>query len=443
MPNEELKLSQIRTDGGTQPRAGLDSEHVGRIVEARQAGELIPPPVVFYDGSDYWLADGFHRYESARLARVDRIFCQVRSGTRRDAVLHAVGANRTHGLPRSRADVRRSIEQMLTDEEWGQWSDREIARRVGCHNETVGAVRKELIAGDGIRHLKESTRQAPDGKQYPAQRSPAAPAERLQAAPPQNAEISAPKCYDCGTTEAALAGDGIVRLCQGCRENRGIAQTESLSFVAIDQGFAYRKNGGTYKIERDGAFVRWINNDASLDRDAYHAAVIAQIELLAAHEEPEAVLPASTVQALAAVGWRPTGATREAIGEQVYELAGPPQPGASEPQRLWKTALGALATAEGLEARQPDEEPPRQAAPAHAPVMPAGGALYAEVEHWIADLLEKLTSTDRLLLNLLLGDWDEGNIWDDLTSAALVKEATAAHTLTRLLAERQAEAVAA
>lgn len=126
-----IPLSQIRRDGGTQTRALLNYQTTQEYIGAMLEGAIFPPIVVFYDGTDYWLADGFHRVEAARQAGITELAATVATGTQRDAVLHAAGANSTHGLQRTIADKRRAVELLLRDSEWGQWSDREIAKR--CH----------------------------------------------------------------------------------------------------------------------------------------------------------------------------------------------------------------------------------------------------------------------------------------------------------------------
>src|SRR5262249_2804023 len=67
--------------------------------------------------------------------------------TRRDAVLHAAAANAIHGLRPSSADRRRSVQALLEDEEWRNWSDREIARRCGVDHKTGAHVRQRLYTG--------------------------------------------------------------------------------------------------------------------------------------------------------------------------------------------------------------------------------------------------------------------------------------------------------
>lgn len=146
--SEKLKLSQIRTDGGTQSRASLNEHVAGEYAELMRSGTALPPLVVFHDGSDYWLADGFHRHEALRLAGLDEVEADIRQGTRRDAILFSVGANASHGLRRTNEDKRRAVSTLLQDAEWSTWSDREISRRCGVSADLVGDVRSSLSTND-------------------------------------------------------------------------------------------------------------------------------------------------------------------------------------------------------------------------------------------------------------------------------------------------------
>lgn len=139
-----IAIAQIRLDGGTQTRAEIDLAHANEIADAIRNEVVLPPVVVFYDGADHWLADGFHRVTGARSAGLVEIDADVRQGTRRDAVLFSVGANATHGLKRTNADKRRAVETLLRDEEWSKWSDREIAKRAGVGYSLVADVRKAI-----------------------------------------------------------------------------------------------------------------------------------------------------------------------------------------------------------------------------------------------------------------------------------------------------------
>lgn len=124
-----IDISSIRINGGTQSRAAINKDVVAEYAEAMEGGATFPPVIVFYDGADYWLADGFHRYDAYARARVNKVPADVRQGTQRDAILFSVGANASHGLRRTNDDKRRAVMVLLNDPEWSKWSNREIARQ--------------------------------------------------------------------------------------------------------------------------------------------------------------------------------------------------------------------------------------------------------------------------------------------------------------------------
>jgi hypothetical protein len=139
-----LPIDAVRTDGGTQIRAELNPFLIDDYAAAVQTGAVFPPVVVFSDSTDYWLADGIHRLAAGREAGLTEISADVRSGTRREAVLFAVGANASHGLRRTNADEHRAVLLLLEDEEWRHWSDREIARVAVVSHEFVRTQRARL-----------------------------------------------------------------------------------------------------------------------------------------------------------------------------------------------------------------------------------------------------------------------------------------------------------
>lgn len=136
-----INIADIRVNGGTQSRASIDRGVVSDYAEAVRDGATFPAITVFFDGTSYWLADGFHRYEAYSAAQVYDVPADIRQGTQRDAVLFSVGANASHGLRRTNDDKRRAVLTLLNDPEWSKWSDREIARRCAVDHKTVAAVR--------------------------------------------------------------------------------------------------------------------------------------------------------------------------------------------------------------------------------------------------------------------------------------------------------------
>lgn len=139
--DQGLALAVIQIDGGTQSRATLNEQVVNEYAEAIQAGATFPPIVVYYDGKKHWLADGFHRFHAYQKAGREKVAADVRQGTRRDAILHSVGANEAHGLRRTNDDKRRAVLTLLGDTEWSKWSDGEIAKRCAVSREYVNRLR--------------------------------------------------------------------------------------------------------------------------------------------------------------------------------------------------------------------------------------------------------------------------------------------------------------
>jgi len=140
-----ITISSIRRDGGTQPRDHVSLEVAKDYAEGIADGAKFPPVTVFYDGTEYWLADGFHRVEAHDLLGLTEIDADVQQGTRREAVLFSVGANAAHGYRRSNMDKRRAVVTLLNDPEWAQWSDREIARRCHVGRDLVGSLRPKPV----------------------------------------------------------------------------------------------------------------------------------------------------------------------------------------------------------------------------------------------------------------------------------------------------------
>lgn len=108
-----LNLSKIILDQEIQPRSELNETVIEKYSEAMQIGAQFPPITVFYDGSKYWLADGFHRVQAKKAIGGRKILAEVRFGARRDAIFYAVGANRTHGLSLCNADEHEFFDKVL------------------------------------------------------------------------------------------------------------------------------------------------------------------------------------------------------------------------------------------------------------------------------------------------------------------------------------------
>lgn len=227
-----LKLDQLRIDGGTQIRVSLSEDTVKEYAEAYQEGVELPPVKAVFDGSEYWLWEGFHRWHASRRAGLGEIQAEVSQGTQRDAILLACGANASHGLKRTNADKRKAVETLLADEEWGKWSDAKIADEAAVTRQFVASVRSQ---GATIAPSTEK-RVGRDGKEYPAKQRkkkaetpvPKSPKEQLaeffgkpegEPAKEDSETIEYGSCPHCKGTKWTETEDGVN--CSKCNHPHG------------------------------------------------------------------------------------------------------------------------------------------------------------------------------------------------------------------------------
>jgi len=153
-----VSLASIVIDDRFQTRAAIDHAAIEDYIEAiRVTGRWPFPPIKIVS---QFLVDGFHRVTAAKRVAADpetavelrkslqSIPCErVSVDLTSDnipmlALQHALAANQTHGLRRTQADKRRSVE--LAIEQWPIESDRQIAKLTGTTHPFVAKVRREL-----------------------------------------------------------------------------------------------------------------------------------------------------------------------------------------------------------------------------------------------------------------------------------------------------------
>jgi len=148
MPRKPVPIDKIRIDGGTQMRAELHDETVVDYANAMNEGVEFPAIIVFDDGSNHWLADGFHRLHAAKKAGSKSIIADIRVGTKDAAFWFAASANAAHGRPRTQADKRKTLSNVLSHPDSSAMSDREIAKRCCVGRELVAEIRKVIHVGN-------------------------------------------------------------------------------------------------------------------------------------------------------------------------------------------------------------------------------------------------------------------------------------------------------
>lgn len=141
---QSINLSDIKLNKQTQSRTAINQDVVNDYCDAMLDGVEFPAITLFFDGIDYYLVDGYHRYFASKKAGLKEMSSQVMNGSLRDAILYAVGVNNAHGLQRSHDDKRKAVMTLLDDLEWSEWSDVAIAKHCNVSSMTVGRVRKSL-----------------------------------------------------------------------------------------------------------------------------------------------------------------------------------------------------------------------------------------------------------------------------------------------------------
>ena len=142
---KKIKIDAIRIDGGTQCRLVIDQPTVYSYLESMKEGDEFPLMETVFDGSTYWLTDGFHRYHAFKLLGIKEIEVKYKPGTLQDAQIEALKANSKHGKPLSNEDKRNKVEMALKIEGFDKKSNYEIAKICQVSQSFVAAVRDPKV----------------------------------------------------------------------------------------------------------------------------------------------------------------------------------------------------------------------------------------------------------------------------------------------------------
>ena len=138
----DIKVEDIVVDPKLVDRTdGLDFVTVQTYADDMKSGAIFPAVEIVSDGQSSWLVDGQHRLEAVKKLEHETISANVMEGDYRDALLKSCATNAEHGKPRTNEDKRQKVLMLLEDEEWKNWSDREIARQCKVGHPLVGELR--------------------------------------------------------------------------------------------------------------------------------------------------------------------------------------------------------------------------------------------------------------------------------------------------------------
>jgi hypothetical protein len=143
----EVTLSELEFDKKYQVRLiGVAEETLEQYQQAWEDGAVFPPITVFrVEGNRLILTDGWHRTTVAKRLGLKTLPAVVQDGTEKEAWNYArFTANRTNGLRLTRSDLQALCESVVTDPEFRDRTDLELARLIGCNDKTVAAARKRV-----------------------------------------------------------------------------------------------------------------------------------------------------------------------------------------------------------------------------------------------------------------------------------------------------------
>lgn len=125
-----------------------------------EGGIRFPPVTVWYDGTSFWLSDGFHRLAAARLLTWSTISAAIHNGSMDDARWDSYQANSDHGLRRTKRDVETVVKRAINHPRAAQMSNVEIAKHLNMPEATLRRWRKRLSSSCDEDSIKVVTRGA-------------------------------------------------------------------------------------------------------------------------------------------------------------------------------------------------------------------------------------------------------------------------------------------
>src|SRR5688500_1232471 len=141
LPASEVAVSALSPGLGLR-QSGTNGAHVQLLMDASGTVEL-PPLLVQEEG--WRVIDGLHRLEAAKLRGDTVVKARFVDCTDSEAVVLAMKANSSHGLPLSKTDRMFGAKSVLAAHP--DWSDRAIASITGLSAKTIASLRDRSAGG--------------------------------------------------------------------------------------------------------------------------------------------------------------------------------------------------------------------------------------------------------------------------------------------------------
>ena len=129
--NRVVDRELIVIDSKLQCRECMSEATVEEYFQVIKSGKELPPLRCVDVAGELHVVDGFTRYAALTRASKTRVNVAVSVGTMEDAVREACGANQTHGLRRTKGDIKKAV--ALAEATFKGLSRKAIAEIIGVH----------------------------------------------------------------------------------------------------------------------------------------------------------------------------------------------------------------------------------------------------------------------------------------------------------------------
>lgn len=159
MNTQQLKATDLTLTKELQMRLnGINKDTVTEYAEEMRKGAQFPPVVVFSADGKLLVADGFHRVKAALEAGLETVAAELHEGSKQDALNYArFVANRKNGMRLTRFDLQALVETLVTETQYAQTPNTELADIAGCSHtmikrtrERLGRTPETIITKDGV-----------------------------------------------------------------------------------------------------------------------------------------------------------------------------------------------------------------------------------------------------------------------------------------------------
>lgn len=142
----EILISDINWGKSLYAREKDNQEAVDNYADILSSGKKLPPIKLYYDGSSYYPADGWHRKAACEKIGKNTISAHIKPGNWQDAFHYATGkANSEHGVQLSKGDKQARVMMVLKNKAYEIWTQEQVAEHCRVSQAFVSKIKGGII----------------------------------------------------------------------------------------------------------------------------------------------------------------------------------------------------------------------------------------------------------------------------------------------------------